>query len=159
MAKSANKAIIIGHLVEDPSMIVKGETKVVKTRVVTNQPAKVMIDGKEEWQEEPEFHRIEVWGRDAEYLQTKGRKGSLMAIFDARIKYGEYEDKNFVDVRENTKGQFLKRPTIVIHVNPNGFVLGPSAAERAESGTANVPAGVVPVTVASSIPSIENPPF
>ncbi len=88
---SVNKVIIIGRLGSDPEKVVTGTGKTV---------AKFSLATSEQWsdaggqkQERTEWHRIVVWGRQAEtcaqYL-SKGRQ----AYIEGRLQTRQWEDKD-----------------------------------------------------------------
>jgi single-strand DNA-binding protein len=88
---SVNKVIIIGNLCRDPEVRQAGDSTVCNLSVATNRKFKKG----EELVEEVEFHRVTVWGKQAEacgrYL-TKGRQ----AYVEGRLQTRSYEDKDGV---------------------------------------------------------------
>lgn len=82
-----NKAIIIGNLGADPELrTTSGGQSVCELRVATNERFKAK-DG--EWQERTEWHRIILWGRDAENASKFLAKGRRVYV-EGRIQTREW---------------------------------------------------------------------
>ncbi|PYT45009.1 MAG: single-stranded DNA-binding protein [Acidobacteria bacterium] len=108
---SVNKVILVGRLGRDP------ETRY--TSVATDESYK---DKNGERQKRTEWHKIVVWGKQAEIAQQYLKKGSLIFI-EGRIQSREWQDK---------EGQ--KRTSFEIVAN-NFRMLG-GRAEGAAAGAA-----------------------
>jgi single-strand DNA-binding protein len=84
---SVNKAIILGNLGKDPEVrYTNGGQAVANFSVATNE--KWTKDGQS--QERTEWHRIVVWGKQAENCGQYLRKGRSVYI-EGRIQTREYE--------------------------------------------------------------------
>lgn len=85
-----NKAIIIGNLGQDPEIRYTGNgTAVCELRVATNETWK---DKQGQKQERVEWHRVIVWGKDAENAAKYLAKGRQVYV-EGRIQTRDYEDK------------------------------------------------------------------
>jgi single-strand DNA-binding protein len=96
-----NKVILIGNLGKDPEIkYTSGGQAVTNLRVATSRSWTDKASGQRK--EETEWHRIEVWGKQAEtcsqYL-TKGRQ----VYVEGRIKTDKYQDKQTGQERYSTK--------------------------------------------------------
>ena len=90
MARSVNKAILVGRLGKDPELnyIPSGQS-VTKFTMATNRSYK---DKSGEWKEETDWHNIVAWGKlgeiCAQYL-VKGRQ----AYVEGQIRTRNWEDR------------------------------------------------------------------
>lgn len=85
-----NKAILIGNLGADPEVRYTGTgTAVCELRVATNETWKGK-DGQKH--EKVEWHRVIVWGNDAENAAKYLSKGRPVYV-EGRIQTRDYEDK------------------------------------------------------------------
>lgn len=76
--RSLNKAMIIGHLGNDPDVrYTPSNTAVANFSVATSERYK---DAQGEWQEKTQWHRIVAWNRLAEIAQQYLKKGSQVYI-------------------------------------------------------------------------------
>jgi single-strand DNA-binding protein len=96
-----NKVILIGNLGKDPEIkYTSGGQAVTNLRIATSRSWTDKASGQRK--EETEWHRIEVWGKQAEtcsqYL-TKGRQ----VYVEGRIKTDKYQDKQTGQERYSTK--------------------------------------------------------
>ena len=86
-----NKAIIIGYLGRDPELRNTGggnpvcRLNVATTRTYTNKQTNEKVD-------ESEWHRVTVWGKQAENCAKYLKKGS-QAYIEGRLRTSSYEDK------------------------------------------------------------------
>ena len=78
MAGSLNKVTLIGRLGSDPEMkYTKDNTAFVNMSIATSNKFK----GKDgEWNEKTEWHRIVVWGKQAENCSNYLHKGSNVCV-------------------------------------------------------------------------------
>ncbi len=91
MAGSVNKAIILGRLGRDPELrYTQGNTAVCNFSVATDESWK---DQSGQMQSRTEWHRIVVWGRQAEIANQYLRKGRQVFI-EGRIQTREYQDRD-----------------------------------------------------------------
>jgi single-strand DNA-binding protein len=91
MARSLNKAMLIGNLGSDPDVRTTSDgTKVVGFPVATNR---AWIDRDGNQQERTEWHRIVGWGSLAEIAERYLTKGDRVYV-EGEIQYRSYEDRD-----------------------------------------------------------------
>ena len=91
---SVNKVILIGHLGADPELKYTPSGRAVATfRVATNEVFTDRNSG--EKQERTEWHRIVLWGKQAEICGEYLKKGSHVYI-EGRLRTRSWEDQNGV---------------------------------------------------------------
>src|SRR5271155_5352673 len=87
---SVNKVILVGRLGRDPeTRYTGGGQAVANFSVATDETFK---DRNGERQKRTEWHKIVVWGKQAEIAQQYLKKGSLVFI-EGRIQSREWQDK------------------------------------------------------------------
>jgi single-strand DNA-binding protein len=87
---SVNKVILVGRLGRDPeTRFTGGGQAVANFSVATDETYK---DKAGERQKRTEWHKIVVWGKQAEIAQQYLKKGSLVFI-EGRIQSREWQDK------------------------------------------------------------------
>ncbi len=87
---SVNKVILVGRLGRDPeTRYTGGGQAVANFSVATDETYK---DKAGEKQKRTEWHKIVVWGKQAEIAQQYLKKGSLIFI-EGRIQSREWQDK------------------------------------------------------------------
>jgi single-strand DNA-binding protein len=87
---SVNKVILVGRLGRDPETRYTGAGQAVANfSVATDESYK---DRNGERQKRTEWHKIVVWGKQAEIAQQYLKKGSLVFI-EGRIQTREWQDK------------------------------------------------------------------
>jgi single-strand DNA-binding protein len=87
---SVNKVILVGRLGRDPeTRFTGGGQAVANFSVATDETYK---DRNGERQKRTEWHKIVVWGKQAEIAQQYLKKGSLIFI-EGRIQAREWQDK------------------------------------------------------------------
>jgi single-strand DNA-binding protein len=87
---SVNKVILVGRLGRDPeTRFTGGGQAVANFSVATDESYK---DKSGERQKRTEWHKIVVWGKQAEIAQQYLKKGSLIFI-EGRIQSREWQDK------------------------------------------------------------------
>jgi single-strand DNA-binding protein len=119
---SVNKAILVGRLGRDPeTRYTSGGQAVCNFTMATDETYK---DRAGERQKRTEWHRIVVWGKQAEIAQQYLHKGSLIYV-EGRIQSRQWDDR---------EGQ--KRTTVEIVAN-NFRMLG----SRGDSVAAGASAG------------------
>ena len=122
---SVNKVILVGRLGRDPeTRYTGGGQAVANFSVATDETYK---DRNGERQKRTEWHKIVVWGKQAEIAQQYLKKGSLIFI-EGRIQSREWQDK---------EGQ--KRTSFEI-VATNFRMLGGRAEGAAAGAGAGAPA-------------------
>ena len=94
MAGSLNKVMLIGRLGKDPEVrYTKDGTAVANLSLATSEQWK---DKAGEKQERTEWHRIVLWGRQAEIAQQYLQKGRLVYV-EGRIETRKWQDQNGQD--------------------------------------------------------------
>ena len=122
---SVNRVILVGRLGRDPETRYTGSGQAVANfSVATDESYK---DRNGERQKRTEWHKIVVWGKQAEIAQQYLKKGSLVFI-EGRIRSREWQDK---------EGQ--KRTSFEIVANTFRMLGG--RAEAAAAGAAAMGAG------------------
>jgi single-strand DNA-binding protein len=87
---SVNKVILVGRLGRDPeTRFTGGGQAVANFSVATDETYK---DKNGERQKRTEWHKIVVWGKQAEIAQQYLKKGSLIFV-EGRIQSREWQDK------------------------------------------------------------------
>src|SRR6201981_1681182 len=87
---SVNKVILVGRLGRDPeTRFTSGGQAVANFSVATDESYK---DRNGERQKRTEWHKIVVWGKQAEIAQQYLKKGSLVFI-EGRIQSREWQGK------------------------------------------------------------------
>lgn len=87
---SVNKVIILGNLGADPEVrYTSSGTKVVSLRVATTD----VIGTGENREERTEWHRITVWGKQADQCGNYLKKGRTVYI-EGRLQTRSYDDKD-----------------------------------------------------------------
>lgn len=91
---SLNKAVVIGHLGDDPNLnYTDGGTAVCNVSVATNENY-TTNDGREV--DETEWHDITCWGRLAEVVAEHLSKGD-QARFEGKMETSQYTDDQGVE--------------------------------------------------------------
>jgi single-strand DNA-binding protein len=87
---SVNKVILVGRLGRDPeTRFTSGGQAVANFSIATDESYK---DRSGERQKRTEWHKIVVWGKQAEIAQQYLKKGSLLFL-EGRIQSREWQDK------------------------------------------------------------------
>jgi single-strand DNA-binding protein len=87
---SVNKAILVGRLGKDPeTRYTSGGQAVCNFSMATDETYK---DRAGERQKRTEWHKIVVWGKQAEIAQKYLKKGSLLFL-EGRIQTRQWDDK------------------------------------------------------------------
>lgn len=87
---SVNKVIIVGHLGQDPELkYTKENLPVTNISVATNEKWK---DKQGNQHEKTEWHRLIIWGKQAENAAQYLKKGS-QAYFEGKLETQKWEDK------------------------------------------------------------------
>jgi single-strand DNA-binding protein len=90
LSMSVNKVILVGRIGRDPeTRFTGGGQAVANFSVATDESYK---DKNGERQKRTEWHKIVVWGKQAEIAQQYLKKGSLIFI-EGRIQSREWQDK------------------------------------------------------------------
>ena len=149
---SVNKAILVGRLGRDPeTRYTSAGQAVCNYTLATDETYK---DRSGERQKRTEWHRIVVWGKQAEIAQQYLHKGSLIFV-EGRIQTRQWDDR---------EGQ--KRTTMeIVATNfrmlggrgEGGMAAGASAGAGAGAG-AGVGAGEVEPQASAAAAGAEEPP-
>ncbi|MBI2257538.1 MAG: single-stranded DNA-binding protein [Flavobacteriia bacterium] len=90
MSTIRNKVNLIGRVGQAPEVqTVKGDYKVVKVSLATNEPHKGK-DGK--WVDNTQWHSLIFWGKTAENFARIAEKGSEVAL-EGKLVHNNYETK------------------------------------------------------------------
>jgi single-strand DNA-binding protein len=87
---SYQKVIVVGRLGRDPESRQAGGSTVANFSVATDETYK---DKSGEKQKKTEWHRIVVWGKQAEIAQQYLTKGMLVLV-EGKLETREWEDKS-----------------------------------------------------------------
>ena len=91
MARGLNKVMLIGNLGSDPEIkYSQSGTAIANLRIATAENRK-NSDG--EWEERTEWHRLVLFGRQAEISKDYLHKGSKIYI-EGRLQTRSWEDQN-----------------------------------------------------------------
>ena len=88
---SVNKVILVGKLGQDPELKYTGSGKSVCNMSVATTKRFTNSDGEKE--ESTSWHKVIVWGKQAENCNMYLTKGSSVFI-EGEISYRQYQDKN-----------------------------------------------------------------
>jgi single-strand DNA-binding protein len=110
MAGNINRVIITGNLTRDPELnaLPGGSTSVCSLRIACNGRRKNNETG--QWEDQPNFFDVTVWGQQGENCARYLRKGRPVAI-DGRLRWREWtsaegQKRSAVDIIAETV-QFL----------------------------------------------------
>jgi single-strand DNA-binding protein len=102
MAGDINRVIITGRLTKDPELasVAGNETSVCRLRIATNGRRRNPDTG--QWEDQPNFFDVTVWGQQGENCQRFLTKGRQIAI-DGRLRFREWttnegQKRNAVDI-------------------------------------------------------------
>jgi len=141
---SVNKVILVGRLGRDPeTRFTGGGQAVANFSLATDETYK---DKNGERQKRTEWHKIVVWGKQAEIAQQYLKKGSLVYV-EGRIQSREWQDK---------EGQ--KRTSFEIVAN-NFRMLGGRADGAAAGAAAGTSSGAFGGGGRSADPDMEGGPM
>lgn len=89
MAFSINKAYLVGNVTKDPVLkYTPNDNAVCTFNVATNRS----IKKNDEWEDVATFHRVVVWGKIAEYINSNVAKGDPVVV-EGRIENRSFEDE------------------------------------------------------------------
>lgn len=93
MARSLNKAMLIGNLGQDPEIrTIPSGTRVAQFSLATSRR---WNDKSGQQQEKTEWHRVVAWDRLVDVLERWVKKGDRLYV-EGEIEYRQYEDKDGV---------------------------------------------------------------
>ncbi len=91
---TVNKAILIGNLGQDPELRTTANgTAITKLRIATNERRR---DRDGNWSDHTEWHRVVVFGRQAENVAQYLSKGRQIYV-EGRIQTQKWQDRNGQD--------------------------------------------------------------
>lgn len=85
-----NKATLIGNLGRDPEINTKGATTICNCSLATNEK---YTDKSGQKQERTEWHRLVLFGKQAETLSKYAKAGQMLYV-EGRIQTREYDGKD-----------------------------------------------------------------
>ena len=125
---SVNKVILVGRLGRDPETRFTGAGQAVANfSVATDETYK---DRNGERQKRTEWHKIVVWGKQAEIAQQYLKKGSLVFI-EGRIQSREWQDK---EGQKRTSFEIVASNFRMLGGRGDGAAMGAGAGAGAEGG-------------------------
>ena len=125
---SVNKVILVGRLGRDPEMRYTGGGQAVANfSVATDETYK---DRNGERQKRTEWHKIVVWGKQAEIAQQYLKKGSLIFI-EGRIQSREWQDK---EGQKRTSFEIVASNFRMLGGRAEGAAAGAGGASRGAAG-------------------------
>lgn len=90
--KGLNKAYLIGHIGQDPEVRTTATGKqLVKLSLATSNNRKV----NDAWVDTPDWHRLTMFDKTAEFIGTHARKGDVLAV-ECTIRPNKWTDKENV---------------------------------------------------------------
>ena len=126
MFTDLNRAEIIGNITNDLNLRTTGSgTSVLSFGVATNRRYKSQTS--DEWQEETNFHNVVVWGRQAENLAQRAKKGTRLYI-SGRLVTRNWDD---ADGKKNYKTEIVAETISLI----SRYEQGPSGGSDYEPST------------------------
>ncbi len=132
---SVNKAIIIGNLGADPDLrYTPSSQPVAELRVATTEQ---WTTREGERKEQTEWHRIVVWGKQAEHCKNYLKKGRQVYV-EGRLRTRQWEDKEgqkrYTTEIVADRVQFLGGPPGERGERPEGARAGGERPERPAGG-------------------------
>ena len=125
---SVNKVILVGRLGRDPeTRYTGGGQAVANFSVATDETYK---DRNGERQKRTEWHKIVVWGKQAEIAQQYLKKGSLVFI-EGRIQSREWQDK---EGQKRTSFEIVANNFRMLGGRGEGAAAGAAAAGGTSAG-------------------------
>jgi single-strand DNA-binding protein len=125
---SVNKVILVGRLGRDPeTRYTGGGQAVANFSIATDETYK---DRNGEKQKRTEWHKIVVWGKQAEIAQQYLKKGSLLFL-EGRIQSREWQDK---EGQKRTSFEIVASNFRMLGGRGDGAAVGAGAAAAAGGG-------------------------
>lgn len=126
MARSINKAIIVGNLTRDPEMRYIPSGQAVTTFGVATNRRWTTSEG--EAREDAEFHDVVAWGKLAEICSQLLRKGRKVYI-EGRLQTRSWEGKDGVTRRRT---EIVASDMVILDKRPEGLVEAGALAKEGE---------------------------
>jgi single-strand DNA-binding protein len=125
---SVNKVILVGRLGRDPeTRYTGGGQAVANFSIATDETYK---DRNGEKQKRTEWHKIVVWGKQAEIAQQYLKKGSLLFL-EGRIQSREWQDK---EGQKRTSFEIVASNFRMLGSRGDGAAVGVGAGAGASGG-------------------------
>ena len=125
---SVNKVILVGRLGRDPeTRFTGGGQAVANFSLATDETYK---DKNGERQKSTEWHKITVWGKQAEIAQQYLKKGSLVYV-EGRIQTREWQDK---EGQKRTSYDIVANNFRMLGGRADGAAAGTTAGASSHSG-------------------------
>ena len=125
---SVNKVILVGRLGRDPeTRYTGGGQAVANFSIATDETYK---DRNGERQKRTEWHKIVVWGKQAEIAQQYLKKGSLLFL-EGRIQSREWQDK---EGQKRTSFEIVATNFRMLGGRGDGAAVGAGAGAGASGG-------------------------
>jgi single-strand DNA-binding protein len=125
---SVNKVILVGRLGRDPeTRYTGGGQAVANFSIATDETYK---DRNGERQKRTEWHKIVVWGKQAEIAQQYLKKGSLLFV-EGRIQSREWQDK---EGQKRTSFEIVATNFRMLGGRGDGAAIGAGAGAAAGGG-------------------------
>jgi len=125
---SVNKVILVGRLGRDPeTRFTSGGQAVANFSIATDESYK---DRNGERQKRTEWHKIVVWGKQAEIAQQYLKKGSLLFL-EGRIQSREWQDK---EGQKRTSFEIVATNFRMLGGRGDGAAVGAAAGAAAGGG-------------------------
>jgi len=125
---SVNKVILVGRLGRDPeTRYTGGGQAVANFSIATDETYK---DRNGERQKHTEWHKIVVWGKQAEIAQKYLKKGSLLYL-EGRIQSREWQDK---EGQKRTSFEVVANSFRMLGGRGDGAAAGAGAGAGAAAG-------------------------
>jgi single-strand DNA-binding protein len=125
---SVNKVILVGRLGRDPeTRYTGGGQAVANFSIATDETYK---DRNGERQKRTEWHKIVVWGKQAEIAQQYLKKGSLLFV-EGRIQSREWQDK---EGQKRTSFEIVATNFRMLGGRGDGAAVGVGAGAGAAAG-------------------------
>jgi single-strand DNA-binding protein len=125
---SVNKVILVGRLGRDPeTRFTGGGQAVANFSLATDETYK---DKNGERQKRTEWHKITVWGKQAEIAQQYLKKGALVYV-EGRIQTREWQDK---EGQKRTSYDIVANNFRMLGGRADGAAAGASAGASSHSG-------------------------
>jgi single-strand DNA-binding protein len=125
---SVNKVILVGRLGRDPeTRFTGGGQAVANFSLATDETYK---DKNGERQKRTEWHKIVVWGKQAEIAQQYLKKGSLVFV-EGRIQQREWQDK---EGQKKISFEIVANNFRMLGGRADGAAAGASAGASSHSG-------------------------
>lgn len=124
MFTDLNRAEIIGNITNDLNLrTTSSGTPVVSFGVATNR--RYRSQDSDEWKEDTNFHNVVVWGRQAESLAERARKGTRLYI-SGRLSTRTWDDQ---DGKKNYKTEIVAETISLI----SRYESGPSGGDYSDN--------------------------